>query len=71
MLDIKFIRENVDAVKKNTKSRLADVDIDELLEVDKKRRELESAIDNLRAKRNAASKTKPQIHFLTVRFGRQ
>ncbi|HOZ56349.1 MAG: Serine--tRNA ligase [Parcubacteria group bacterium ADurb.Bin316] len=65
MLDIKFIRENVDAVKKNTKSRLADVDIDELLEVDKKRRELESAIDNLRAKRNAASKTKPTSEIIT------
>ena len=59
MLDIKFIRENIDAVKQNTKNRLANVDIDQLLAVDKKRRELDSTIDELRTERNAASKTKP------------
>ena len=59
MLDIKFIRENIDAVKQNTKNRLANVDIDQLLAVDKKRRELDSTIDALRTERNAASKTKP------------
>lgn len=58
-MDIKFIRENAELVKKNTKNRLSNVDIDELLELDKKRRELEAKIDTLRAKRNVASKTKP------------
>jgi seryl-tRNA synthetase len=64
MLDIKFIRENIEAVKQNTKNRLVDVDIDRLLEVDKKRRELESTIDALRTKRNAASKTKPSPEII-------
>jgi seryl-tRNA synthetase len=59
MLDIRFIRENVDLVKKNSADRLSKVTIDKLLELDKKRRELEEEISNLRAKRNASSKTKP------------
>lgn len=59
MLDIKFIRENADAVKENCKNRLVDVDVDKLLEVDAERREALAKIDELRAKRNANSKTKP------------
>ena len=34
MLDIKFIRENADVVKKAAKDKLFNVDIDRLLEVD-------------------------------------
>lgn len=48
MLDIKFIRENVDLIKKNNKNRGIKVDIDELLELDEKRRELRHEIDALR-----------------------
>ena len=59
MLDIKFIRENVDLIKQNCKNRLAKIDIDKLLELDSKRRKLEMEIDELRAKRNTVSKTKP------------
>lgn len=59
MLDIKFIRENVDLVKENTKNRLVKVDIDRLLELDQQRREIETKIDELRSERNVASKTKP------------
>lgn len=59
MLDIKFIRENAELVKQNSKNRLAKVDIGQLLEVDKKKREMETKIDELRSKRNATSKTKP------------
>ena len=59
MLDIKFIRENAELVKKNSANRLAKVDIDQLLEIDKKRRELTEKIDVLRAERNEKSKTKP------------
>ena len=59
MLDIKFIRENLELVKTNTKNRLVEVDIDELVKLDEKKRELETKIDTLRAKRNEASKTKP------------
>lgn len=59
MLDIKFIRENVELVKKNSVDRKAVVDIDKLLELDKQRRETETKIEELRAKRNVSSKTKP------------
>ncbi len=59
MLDIKFIRENADLVKKNSSDRLSKVNIDELLKLEEERRELESKINDLRAKRNTTSKTKP------------
>jgi seryl-tRNA synthetase len=59
MLDIKFIRKHPDIVKENCKNRLVNVDIDKLLDLDKKRRELATEIDLMRSKRKAGSKTKP------------
>lgn len=59
MLDIKFIRENADLIKKNCENRLAKVDVGQLLKIDEERRKLEAEIDKLRARRNAVSKTKP------------
>jgi len=59
MLDIKCIRENPDLIKTNCQNRLAKVDVDKLLELDEKRRGMIAKIDELRAERNAASKTKP------------
>ena len=40
MLDIKFIRENTEAVKANLVNRHNDFDLDEVIELDRKRREL-------------------------------
>jgi len=65
MLDIKFIRDNAELVKQNTKNRLAKVDVGELLLVDDARRKLETSIDVLRAKRNQASKTKPTPEIIS------
>lgn len=59
MLDIKFIRENPDLIKRNCKNRLVNVDIDKLLKLDEKKRKLETEIGELRARRNIGSKTKP------------
>ena len=59
MLDIKFIRDNTNLIKQNSKNRLSKVDIDKFLELDAERRKLEATIDELRAKRNRVSKTKP------------
>ncbi len=59
MLDIKIIREKTEEVKANCQNRLAKVDIDRLLELDNQRREVLAKIDDLRAKRNTSSKTKP------------
>lgn len=52
MLDIKFIRNNPDKVKEACRKKQVKVDIDRLLEVDKKRREILQAIEDMRAKKN-------------------
>lgn len=59
MLDIKFIRENIDLVKTNCQNRRVKVDIDQLLKLDEERREQLKKIDDLRATRNQGSKGKP------------
>jgi len=56
MLDIKFIRENPKIVKKGCKNKQVKVDINLLLEVDKKRRETLRALEDIRAQKNEASK---------------
>lgn len=56
MLDIKFIRENSGQVKEGCKRKQVNVDIDKLLEVDKKRLETLRALEDMRAKKNKASK---------------
>jgi len=56
MLDIKFIRENPDKVKEGCKNKNVDCDIDKLLEIDKKRRELLQEIEALKAEQNKLGK---------------
>lgn len=53
MLDIRFIRENADAVQKNASHKNYSVDIAELLKLDDQRRELSARADELRERRNA------------------
>ena len=55
MLDIKFIRENKDIVAAGAKKKHIDIDIDTLIKIDDKRRELQAAIDGRRAEQNVAS----------------
>ncbi|MDO8575898.1 MAG: serine--tRNA ligase [bacterium] len=55
MLDIKFIRENKDIVALGAKKKHIDIDIDKLLAVDDKRRELQLSIDQKRSEQNIAS----------------
>lgn len=52
MLDPKFIRENPEKVKQNCKKKQCDIDVDKLLELDKKKRELIAEVGALRAKHN-------------------
>jgi len=59
MLDIKYIRENIDEVKKGIADRHMKVDVDLLLELDVQKREIGGQIDELRATRNKGSKGKP------------
>ena len=59
MLDIKFIRENPDAVKENSKKKFEDAKlplVDELLDLDAKNRAAITEASDLRASRNALSK---------------
>ncbi len=55
MLDIKFIRENTDLVKEAARKKRVDFNVDELIKVDEKRRELLSAVEGARAGQNEAS----------------
>ena len=55
MLDIKMIRENPENIRKMLKDRDVQFDLDLLLELDKKRREMIISTDNLRKKKNEMS----------------
>ncbi len=63
MLDIKLLRENPEKVKQAMKTRNKDMDalVDEILQIDKRVRELTQKADALKAEQNAASKQIPQI----------
>ena len=59
MIDIKFLRENPDIVKENIKKKFQDKKlplVDEVIELDEKRRESMAKADELRANRNKLSK---------------
>jgi len=60
MLDIAFIRQNVDAVKAAIRNKRFDLDLDELLAADKERRELSSTLDVKRARKNEISALIPK-----------
>ena len=55
MLDIKMVRENPESIRKMLKDRDVQFDLDLLLELDKKRREMIISTDNLRKKKNEMS----------------
>jgi seryl-tRNA synthetase len=55
MLDIKFVRDNPDKVEQALKDRGSAMNLDEFLALEKKRRELLSAVETLKSKRNAVS----------------
>lgn len=55
MIDIAFIRTNPEAVKAGVKAKGFNIDIEKLGELDRARRELQTQIDSLRAKRNQLS----------------
>ncbi|TXD37566.1 serine--tRNA ligase [Lujinxingia vulgaris] len=60
MLDIKFIRENVETVKEAARNKRFDVDIDRLLELDERRRDLMSSSEKIRARRNEVAQAIPK-----------
>ncbi|HPP05973.1 MAG TPA: serine--tRNA ligase [Syntrophorhabdaceae bacterium] len=55
MLDPKIIRENIDLVHESLRKRGADVNLDLLLQLDEKRRNLIKELEGLKAERNSLS----------------
>lgn len=58
MLDIKLIRENPKEVQKKIKDRGVDIDIDQVLSLDKEHKDLSMSVQKLREERNKAGKDK-------------
>jgi seryl-tRNA synthetase len=57
MLDIKYIRENTETVKKAIQNKGVKVDVDELITIDDKRKQLQVELDELRSQRKKNSQT--------------
>lgn len=56
MLDIKFIRENPDIIKKSIKDRGMKFDLEEFLDLDRDKRKMLIEVEGLKAEKNKASK---------------
>ena len=59
MLDIKFLRENPEVVKQNIRNKFQDSKlplVDEVIELDKRNREIKQQVEASRADRNKISK---------------
>ncbi|WP_425449453.1 serine--tRNA ligase [Dethiothermospora halolimnae] len=61
MLDIKKIRTNPEEIKELLSTRGGDFNIDKILELDEKRRELLVEVENMKAKQNTVSKEIPKL----------
>ena len=63
MIDIKIVRENPELVKQAMKNRNKNLDsvIDEILLIDKARREISTHADGMKAEQNKASKQIPEL----------
>lgn len=61
MLDIKLIRENKEKYIEGLKKRFGDFPIDEIIEIDRERRELITESETKKAEQNKVSKSIPQL----------
>lgn len=67
MLDLKFVKENREAVEKNIRSRNMNVDLDRIMDLYDKRSSLIQQTEELRQKRNGnAKKMKGKISLRNV-----
>ena len=55
MLELKFMRENVEMLKEVLKNRNNSIDMDAFVALDSKRREVLSEVENLKRERNNVS----------------
>ncbi|MFH1653954.1 MAG: serine--tRNA ligase [Pseudomonadota bacterium] len=60
MLDLKFIRDNIDLVKKNCVDRNVRVDLDKFIELDTKRRDAIQSLEEARQKQNQTASAMKQ-----------
>lgn len=68
MLDINFIRKNLDKIKKDIEDRKANLDLDELIKLDEGRRAFIGLADQLRAKRNEAARNRDKKEGARVKL---
>ncbi len=61
MLDMAFVRNNPDIIKDGIRKKHMNMDLDELLEVDRRVRELRTDVEQIRADRNRMSKEIPKL----------
>lgn len=52
MLDIRYIRDHADLVQKSAEAKRYHVDVDDVLRIDKEKRDLQQQVDKLRTERN-------------------
>ena len=69
MLDIHFIRQNQELVKKTIKNKNIDLDLDKLLTADERRRHVLAEVEQLRAEQNRKSKGPQSFENLEVLRG--
>jgi seryl-tRNA synthetase len=67
MLDIKFIRENLDIVKMAAQKKKITIDLDHLVKVDEERRTLMQTLETKRAEQNKISEGIPQMTDAALR----
>ena len=56
MLDIKFLRQNIDFVRRKMLERDVDIDLDGFINLDSRRRDILQEVEILRSERNRVSK---------------
>ncbi len=56
MLDIKFLRQNIDFVRMKLQERGEDVDLNRFIHLDSKRRDILKEVETLRSERNKVSR---------------
>lgn len=64
MLDIKFLRSNPEVVKQNIRNKFQDAKlplVDEVIELDKRNREIKQEVEALRANKNQISKKSVRV----------
>jgi len=61
MIDLKFLRENVELIKNNSKNKNANPDIDSIIKLDEERRDIIAKVEELKNERNSTSKKIAQL----------